>query len=635
MSFFSNNTLLVRSKSSVKFPTTLIWGVGGSGGTGTWNTSNLNWWDGSANVPWVNGNDAVVGSGATAATITVSGFAPTVNSITTANGSLSVTFSGASIALGNSNTLVYIGGNSVTMNSVLTGAGGLLRRGGANLYLTGPNAYTGATVAAGSNTVFYGNGSALSSSSYTVTAGGTLQLDNSTSTVLNNRLNDNADFIMDGGTLRTSLKASSNWSETAGALKIVGGANGIRSGAASANYTSLLTFASLSRSSDGTIVFWGDNAGLGATTNQVKFTSAPTLTNGIIGPWALHSSGATSNINNWATYDATNGVQAFTNYTTTGESTWTGFDNVQLTAAATLTANRTVNTINLAGTTYTFTAGGYRLTVGAGGVLTTNSSTVNFGHVNFGNAAGTVTSGTAELIFFSSGAGQIHVYTTVIDNEGGGVSLVKAGSNSSFYMWNSANSYSGDTVIVQGAIVARVNNVISNGAGKGNLIVRSGAIFDLYGTNQTINGLSGEGTVTTSVTGTSTLTLGAGNATASFSGAITDTAGSRVINLTKIGTGTQTLSGSNTYTGTNSINGGSLIVSGAAITGVTASKMTSAILTNTTLTANFNTAPATGETYRLFPGSTTQTYSSVTLTGNGVSGRSATYDSSNSTLTVN
>ncbi|HZJ13806.1 MAG TPA: autotransporter-associated beta strand repeat-containing protein [Chthoniobacteraceae bacterium] len=37
----------------------LTWGVNGGGGAGTWNTTNLNWWDGSTNVAWVNGGSAI------------------------------------------------------------------------------------------------------------------------------------------------------------------------------------------------------------------------------------------------------------------------------------------------------------------------------------------------------------------------------------------------------------------------------------------------------------------------------------------------------------------------------------------------------------------------------------------------
>ena len=45
----------------------LQWGVGGAGGSGTWNATNLNWWDGANNVAW---NSGVANFGGTAGTVT-------------------------------------------------------------------------------------------------------------------------------------------------------------------------------------------------------------------------------------------------------------------------------------------------------------------------------------------------------------------------------------------------------------------------------------------------------------------------------------------------------------------------------------------------------------------------------------
>jgi len=44
----------------------LTWGIGGNGGSGTWNSSLSDWWNGSANVQWVNGDQATfAGAGGT------------------------------------------------------------------------------------------------------------------------------------------------------------------------------------------------------------------------------------------------------------------------------------------------------------------------------------------------------------------------------------------------------------------------------------------------------------------------------------------------------------------------------------------------------------------------------------------
>jgi autotransporter-associated beta strand protein len=83
--------------------------------------------------------------------------------------------------------------------------------------------------------------------------------------------------------------------------------------------------------------------------------------------------------------------------------------------------------------------------------------------------------------------------------------------------------------------------------------------FDLGGFSQTVDELSGAGTVTSSVGGTSVLTLGNNNGSNMFSGAIEN--GSGTVALTKVGTGTQTLGGVNTYTGNTLVTGGVLLVS--------------------------------------------------------------------------
>ena len=46
----------------------LIWGTGGAGGNGTWDTTTANWWNGSENVAWTNGGAAIFsGTGGTLA----------------------------------------------------------------------------------------------------------------------------------------------------------------------------------------------------------------------------------------------------------------------------------------------------------------------------------------------------------------------------------------------------------------------------------------------------------------------------------------------------------------------------------------------------------------------------------------
>jgi fibronectin-binding autotransporter adhesin len=127
------------------------------------------------------------------------------------------------------------------------------------------------------------------------------------------------------------------------------------------------------------------------------------------------------------------------------------------------------------------------------------------------------------------------------------------------------SSYSGDTVVESGFLVS--GNTIPNGAGKGNVIVNSGGTYSISG-NETINGLSGSGTIRPySGTTVRTLTIGDNDQSSLFSGVIGNTridtgAAGQELRITKTGTGTLTLSGANTYTGTTTVNAGKLIVNG-------------------------------------------------------------------------
>ena len=80
-------------------------------------------------------------------------------------------------------------------------------------------------------------------------------------------------------------------------------------------------------------------------------------------------------------------------------------------------------------------------------------------------------------------------------------------------------------------------------------------VVDMAGNDAGVGRLSGGGIIDIS-TGASTLTVGNGDGSSTFSGTIQNTAG--VIALTKTGSGTLVLSGSSTYSGATTINGGTL-----------------------------------------------------------------------------
>lgn len=128
---------------------------------------------------------------------------------------------------------------------------------------------------------------------------------------------------------------------------------------------------------------------------------------------------------------------------------------------------------------------------------------------------------------------------------------------------SSPNDYAGNTSLAgaQTTLALGAAQQIPNGTGKGNVAITNGTL-DLAGFDETINGLTGAGIVDNVANGTSnTLTLGDGDATGtSFTGVIKNTTGT--LSLTKIGTGTQTLTGLNSYSGPTTVSDGTLLING-------------------------------------------------------------------------
>jgi autotransporter-associated beta strand protein len=145
-------------------------------------------------------------------------------------------------------------------------------------------------------------------------------------------------------------------------------------------------------------------------------------------------------------------------------------------------------------------------------------------------------------------------------------SATGSGAGSIRTLSNTANDYSGDTLLSGGTFKLGASNVIPDGSSKGNVIFSAAsgtATLDLAGRSETINGLASSGlgsnVVDNSTASTnSTLTVGGNDQSATFNGVIKNTGASATLALTKTGAGTQTLSGVNSYTGATTISQGTL-----------------------------------------------------------------------------
>ena len=98
-------------------------------------------------------------------------------------------------------------------------------------------------------------------------------------------------------------------------------------------------------------------------------------------------------------------------------------------------------------------------------------------------------------------------------------------------------------------------------ANTASLDIAFGAIFDIRGNGTThFNALTGAGTVESTYGSSAPLTVGVAGGSGTFSGTITAGGG---ISLIKAGSGTQVLAGPNTYTGATTVSNGTLVVNGS------------------------------------------------------------------------
>ncbi|MEI6598249.1 MAG: autotransporter-associated beta strand repeat-containing protein, partial [bacterium] len=245
---------------------------------------------------------------------------------------------------------------------------------------------------------------------------------------------------------------------------------------------------------------------------------------------------------------------------------------------------------------------------GGGSVTNTLGSTTSTLSLGGNNSAGL-----SAYTLAASAAGVnstgLNSFSGALSDGAGTLALTKVGSGTQI-LSGTTNTYAGLTTISAGTLQMGADNVLPSGAGKlavtiiGNNMGSIGVVstsngsdrlfapgtLDLGGFNLTLNGLNSTtgGFVTSNPTlayngsawavaagrqSAKNLTLGAGDASASFNGVIRDgytvapgvtsTAYVGIINLIKTGTGTQTLSGANTFSGSTSVQAGILALAGA------------------------------------------------------------------------
>lgn len=227
---------------------------------------------------------------------------------------------------------------------------------------------------------------------------------------------------------------------------------------------------------------------------------------------------------------------------------------------------------------------------GSGGINKTGTGTVVLTAANTYSGGSTVNAGRLVLKDNVSGSSnfvtnaelEFNVTTGSQQLSGGTISgtgnLLKTGNGQLLLGANGAPqtmALTGATSIID-VQAGLLRNEYGNSAWGGNLAglnVASGAFFDLWDGDATVDELTGTGTINKAWSSNNTLTIGANSGSGTFTGKIynnrTDlgysgNAGGN-LSLTKIGTGTQTIIGNNTYAGGTNVNGGTLISGGSGL----------------------------------------------------------------------
>jgi len=300
------------------------------------------------------------------------------------------------------------------------------------------------------------------------------------------------------------------------------------------------------------------------------------------------------------TWDA-DGV--FNNGTTGGTGTWDAtnarWDNGAADGiwpntnpnADTAVFSGTAGTVTLSGTVnvnaLTFASSGY--TIGATGqTLSFNGTTPAVATGTAGSLStinAKLTGASVDLTgsgTISFGGGDDNSGFSMVANSGVTAILAKASTASVHAVGSGITIHAGGLAQLDGT---GGDQIYQNSA-----VTLDGGTFDLNGKSESFDKLTGAtGTVDNTAAGSATLTLGENNGSATFAGTLQNTGGA--LGLTKIGSGTATLSGINTYTGATNVNSGTLILQSSVATSSTG--------TNNTLPTGATVNIANGATLNL------------------------------------
>lgn len=420
----------------------------------------------AANTFIINATDALGGAGATAELLVG---LPYANPLV---------FPGVGITQGSGGTVSIRGNNSTNLGAVTVNRGVTLSIEGTGLVSPLGNGVV--TVLGGTVSTDATTNASFGNTDFKLYGGSTLFLDNSAVTTANSnrRLLATTDIDLTSSTLRLRGDggAATVSSQTVNSIDYWGGSTfSVDTDGTTAGRITTLTTGSLNRQGTATLNIRniqnnGATFGTSAGTQKLIVTSAPTITNGMIGANIALWAGANANDGGdtrFATYDATHGLQAATMITAANAANLQAATNTQIidfnniAGTTTLTGNATMQALRLRTTANSqiLNSGAFTITLGAA--------------AGVGQGAGLMLNHTSgnEVIHganFAFGAQEGLIYAAT-PTAGGVVTLagVLSGSNGitrfgdGILRLNGANTFTGPLTINSGE--TRLNNVSAAG----------------------------------------------------------------------------------------------------------------------------------------------------------------------------
>lgn len=465
-------------------------------------------------------------TGGTASFLANAGSTFDISQLSGAGMSVGLISGAGSFRLGSKKLTIGTNNTSTTVSGVIAdgglggGVGGSLTKvGTATLTLAGANTFTGGTTL-DSGTLIVNNNSALGTGTLTITSasGATTLGSTVNNTTISNTIVLQGDVSVSTAGFGQNFIMNGNVDVGATTRTITGVTLGgqVQFGTGGISGTGGVNFATSFTNQDQYVAFIMNSS------NTNTYTGLTTVGNGAF----LVLQGTAAN----------GAVQGDVLVTGNGVIDYLGGPGTaqQISDTATVTVNSNGNSASgmAFGGFDLFNAGGGVETIGSlfgsGSVWLSNSTL----EVGAGNFTGVITDGT-------------HTDQFNVPLVGGKLTKIGLGT----LILSGSSTHTGATTVAGGTLQAGAVNTLSSASA---VSVSGGATLDLNNFNQSVGSISGTGTVTL---GTATLTTGNSNTSTTFSGSIQGAGG-----LTKIGTGTTTLSGANTYTGATTVNAGTLVI---------------------------------------------------------------------------